>query len=307
MLADPRRVVLTQGAQQGLASIFDVLASPGDTVLVESLTYPGLITNAKLKGVSLGAVDLDDEGMIPDDLERKLEETRARVVALVPTIHNPTAAVMSEPRRAAIAAIARKHEIIVIEDDVYGYLPTERPLPIAALLPEQTVYVTGASKCLAPGLRVGWLVAPERLVGRFADAVYTRSVAQPALNHEIFKRWVDERVADSLLERLRLDTAERQAIAARSLSGFHVKGHPASFHLLLTLPKPWRRDEFIAAAADENILVTSISSFAVDLSSLPEAVRISVASIRSQRLLDAALRRIRQLLVAGPSARHKVV
>jgi len=303
----PERIVMTHGAQQGLATVFDALTAPGDTVLVESLTYPGLITNARLNRVRLATVDIDAEGMLPDALERKIRQTNAKIAVLVPTIQNPTAAVMGESRRQAIASIAARHGIMLVEDDVYGYLPAERPTPFVTMLPEQTIYVGAASKCLAPGLRVGWLAAPARLVRRFSDVVYARCVAQPALSHEIFRRWVAERTADVLLARLRRDTAERQAMATRVLAGFTLRAHPASFHLMLELPLPWRRDEFVAAAREEDVLIASISSFAVDVAAAPEAVRVSVAAVRSHRELEAALLKLREILDREPLARHKLV
>lgn len=301
------RLVLTQGAQLGIAALFDVLTASGDTVLVESLTYPGLIANARLKDVRLAGVELDAEGMLPDALESAIEETGARVVVLVPTIQNPTTAIMGEERRRDIAAVAERHGITIVEDDVYGYLPEQRPMPIAALLPEQTVYLSSASKCLAPGLRVGWIAAPLALVEKFAEIVYSHGVAQPALNHEILRRWIDGGTAESLLRKLRRDTEQRQALAGTILEGLDVRAHPASFHVLLHLPQPWRRDELVAAALAENIRVASVSSFAIEPDRAPEAVRLSLAPVSSHGSLQDALLRLRNILDRGHRAGHSIV
>lgn len=301
------QIVLMQGAQQGLAAIFKVLAPRGTPVLVERYTYSGLLEQARLENVPLAAVEIDDDGMVPESLDRKARETSATTVVVVPTIHNPTAVVMSEARRRALAEVAEKRGLTIVEDDVYGYLMDERPAPIAALVPEQTVYVTSASKCLAPGLRVGWLAAPRRLVKRFVDLIYADSVAQPALNHEIVRRWIDDGTAAILIRELATETAARHALALRALEGFRVRSHPASFHLLLELPNHWRRDEFVAAALDHEIRLSSIDSFTVEPSTAVDAVRLSLVAAENRAVLGQALAELRDLLEAEPQAKRAVV
>lgn len=303
----PERIVLMEGAQQGLAAVFDILATRDRPVLVEKYTYTGLLENARLKGIRLCGVDLDDEGMLPDALERAVETTGARVVVVVPTIQNPTTSIMSEARRGAIAEVAERHGLVVVEDDVYGYLVADRPLPIAATLPERTIYITSASKCLAPGLRVGWLVSPRAWTTKFTDLVYAQSVAQPALNHEIVSRWIDDGTAARLVKDLARETAARWALAHDVLAGLAIDSHPASFHLLLTLPAPWSRDEFAAAALELGIRVTSLSAFAVEPAQAKEAVRISLVAAENRDVLARTLGKLRDLLAAGPRPSRTLV
>lgn len=300
-------VVLTEGAQQALAATFEVLVTPGEPVLVESYTYSGLLENARLKRVPLAPVAIDDEGMRPDALEQQARATKAKIAIVVPTIHNPTAAVMSEQRRRDLAAVAERCELTLVEDDVYGYLCDERPAPIAAWLPKRTIYVTSASKCLAPGLRVGWLAAPPALVKPFADLVYAQSVAQPALNHEILRRWIEDGTAARLVRELAAETAARQALALEMLEGFDTLSHPASFHLLLELPAPWQRDDFVAAALDRGVRVSSVGAFAVEPAKAGEAVRLSLVGAVNRAELQSALTELRDLLARGPEARRAVV
>lgn len=304
---DPGRIVLTHGAQQGLTAVFGALCGPGDTVLAESYSYSGVIENAHLAGVHLEGVALDEEGMIPEALDEAARRTGARVVIVVPTIQNPTAAMMGAERRAAIVRVAEARDLIIVEDDVYGYLLPERPLPIATLAPERTVYLTSASKCLAPGLRVGWLALPERFVERFIDVVYAQTVAQPALCHEIIGHWIENGTADRLTEALRREIAARQSLAMEMFDGLAIRGHPASFHMMLDLPAPWRRDEFVAAALAHGIRINSIASFAVDPARATEAVRISLAAAPDRETLTSALATLRDLALTGPRASRAVV
>jgi len=304
---DPDAVVLTHGAQQALGGAIEALTRPGDTVLAEALTYSGVVENAERAGVRLEGVALDEEGMVPDALDKAAARTGARLVVVVPTVQNPTAVVMGAERRAAIARVAEARDLTIIEDDVYGYLLPERPPPIATLAPERTVYLTSASKCLAPGLRVGWLAVPDAYRERIIDVIYAQSVSQPALNHEIITRWLADGTADRLMVALRDEIAARQALAERVFGGLGPRGNPASFHLILELPEPWRRDEFVAAALAHGIRIVSIASFAVDRSKAKEAVRISLSAAPDRASLEEALVTLRDLAVAGPRASRAIV
>ena len=120
---------------------------------------------AERLGLRLHGLALDEEGVRPEALEEAARGGRARLVFLNPTAHNPTTATMSQGRREAIVAIARRHELILIEDDVYGQLPEDRPPPLAVLAPERTVHISSASKSVAPGLRLGIWRARRRSIG----------------------------------------------------------------------------------------------------------------------------------------------
>ncbi len=303
----PERIVLSHGAQQGLSACLDVLAAPGDTVLTEALSFPLLIDPARLRDIELSGVALDDEGMIPEALDEAAAKSGARLVVIVPTVQNPTASVMGEERRRAVAEVAKRRDLVIVEDDVYGYLLPGRPPPIAAFAPERTVYLTSASKCLAPGLRVGWIVAPERLVARFIEALYAGSVAQPALTHEIVRRWIEDGTAEALAEQLGDEAAARQKLAAEHLAGLTLSGSKSSLHVMVELPRPWRRDEFVGAALDRGIRIASLSAFALDPESAPEAVRLSLAAVPDRATLEDALISLRELAEAGPRAGRGVI
>ncbi len=270
------RILLSAGSQPGIAVALATLLHPGQTLLTETLTYPGLIAAANLAGLRLHGLPQDEDGLRPDALEAACRDTGATVLFVMPTIQNPTLTMMPEQRRREIAAVARRHDLMVIEDDVYGFLPKERPVPIAALAPERTLYMTSTSKCLAPGLRVAWLVSPPDLVGRLADALHALSVSQPALTAEIARVWIEDGTADRLLDRQRRDAAARQAVAGEMLDGLEFRGHPASLHVFLHLPAPWRADDFAAAARTRGIGVVPAAAFSASGNAAPDAVRISL-------------------------------
>ena len=162
---------------------------------------------------------------------------------------------MSEARRRAIVEIAVRHDLIVVEDDVYGHLPNDRPPPIAALAPERTVYITAASKIVAPNLRFGVLIAPDRLFDRLADTQSALFLTCPALLAALFTQWLEDGTADDLIRRQRSEIAARQAIAAACLDAIPHRTAPLSYNVWLPLPEPWRSSTFTSALIARGVAV----------------------------------------------------
>lgn len=302
------QVIATAGAQQALCIAIAGLADPGETLLVESLTYGGIHENARLRTARLHAVQMDAEGMLPEALDKAAQQTGARTVLLQPTLHNPTTATMSLRRREDIVTVARQRDLTIIEDDVYGLMPEHRPLPLAVLAPERTVYVSSASKCMAPGLRVGWLAAPLALIERFGDALHAIAVNNPRLNQEIVRMWIEDGTAENMLNMLRVETRARQHIAAEYLQGRNFRADPASLHAYVELPDPWKPNDFTAQALMQGVRIASCTSFVPDYRSNPAPwVRLSLAASPNRDSLREGLSRLRGLMDRGPEKRQGVV
>jgi DNA-binding transcriptional MocR family regulator len=302
----PERIVMCSGAQQGLVLALAAL-QPQGPILMEAVTYCGLIEAARLLRRPVEPVALDGEGMRPDALEEAARRTGARLVVLVPTLHNPTNAVMSEERRKTIAELARALDLTVIEDDVYGYVPTDRPPPIAAFAPERTLYVASASKALAPGLRVAWMAAPEALVPRLDDAAHAFNLSRPPLMDEIAADWIESGAADRLVRWQRQEAEARQRLAAEALQGLVLRGHPASFHVLVELPEPWRSEAFAAAARERGVTVVPLTAFSLSPEPQLQAVRVSLSAAPDRPALARALAALRSLAAEAPRARRAFI
>lgn len=215
---DWRRLICCAGAQQGLALALGALLQPGDAVLTECLAYHGLKTLARHSGWRVGGLAMDHEGLRPDAFEAAILATGARVLAVLPTLQNPTGRIMSLARREAIVAIARKHEVMIVEDDIYGAYAEGAPPPFAMLAPERTFHVSGVSKTLAPGLRAGFLVAPaEETFERVLEAVRVATYAPPAFGGLIATQWIEDGGADDILAETRDEARVRMAMARELL------------------------------------------------------------------------------------------
>ncbi|MFI5720874.1 PLP-dependent aminotransferase family protein [Nocardia sp. NPDC051750] len=158
-------VFVTHGSQQALSLLAEVLLDPGALVVVEDPAYVGALQVFRAAGARIVAVPLDDEGMRVDLLEELIAGgERPAVVHTVSNFHNPGGVTMSARRRRALAAAAEKHRFWVIEDDPYGELWFDRPAPEpVAMYSPAVIRLSSASKIIAPTLRVGWMVAPERV------------------------------------------------------------------------------------------------------------------------------------------------
>lgn len=304
----PEQVIVTAGAQQAISVTLSAMTMPNETIMVESLTYGGVHENARLRPLRMEAVAMDEEGMRPDALAEAAKRTGSRLVLVQPTIHNPTTATMSMQRRGDIVAVARKYDLTIIEDDVYGFLVRERAVPLAALAPERSIYIASASKCMAPGLRVGWLAAPPALIERFADSLHAMSVNNPRLNQEIVRLWIEDGTAAMLVERLREEAAHRNELAKQAFEGLTMRSNPASLHCYLELPAPWQPNDFTNQALGQGVRIASCTSFVPDnRPNPPPWVRISLAPSPDREQLVEGLNRLRGLLERGPGARRSVV
>jgi DNA-binding transcriptional MocR family regulator len=302
--AVPATTLITAGAHQAIAVALAAFATAGDTVLTEALVYSGINHIAARFGIRLHGLALDAEGIVPDALEEACRQGGARMLLLNPTNHNPTTATMSEARRQEIVSIARRHDLIIVEDDVYGRLPEDRPPPFAKLAPERTIYITSASKTVAPGLRFGVLVAPPDLFDRLADIQVDLFLMCPALSAAVFHLWLEDGTADELAGRQRAEAIARQEIAGELLHGIEYQAAPTSYHLWLPLAAPWRSTAFVEAVKAEGVLIDPAFLFAVNRPSEPHAARISLSAAASHERLRQALVIIRRTLEAGPVRRR---
>ena len=162
--------MLTDGAQHGLACVLRAVTQRGDVILADLITYQGISALCRSQGLDLRGLSIDREGMRPDAFEAACASSRPRAVFLVPSLHNPTTVTLSEERRRALIATARRHNVLIIEDDVYRPLLTSDIPSFATLEPELTIHVSRLSKCIAPGLRYGFVVAPRAVLGNVAAA-----------------------------------------------------------------------------------------------------------------------------------------
>ncbi|GLK78631.1 PLP-dependent aminotransferase family protein [Methylopila turkensis] len=301
---DDARIAVSPGAQTALAALLSLHAQAGDAVLAEPLCYPGLLLAVSRLGLKTVAVESDADGMRPDALERAARGG-ARVVYLNPTIANPTAATMPEARRRDIAAAAARHGLTIIEDDPCARLAEDAPPAFATVAPAATWHVATLSKCLTPGLRTAYVVAPdEEGARRFAAAMRAFALMPAPLMTALATFWIRRGDAETLLRGVREEAAARQALARDILPG--ARGARNGLHLWLPLPTHWDRYGLIEAARAQGLGVTPSDEFRAD-GAAPEAVRVSLGGVADRARLAAALKTLAALVQGERRRVHDVV
>jgi DNA-binding transcriptional MocR family regulator len=280
----PLNVSVTNGATSGMTVALMSVAPPGSTVATEAISHHTLVPLCGYLGLHLEGLAIDEEGMIPEALDEACRTGPIRAIFLQPSVINPMAALMSAERRQALAAVAAKHDIAIIENDILGPMVENRAPPMAAFAPERTLYVTSFTKITVPGLRIGYLVAPDRYVAAVANRHLVSSwMATPAMA-EIATRWVSDGTAMELVNWQRRALASRHAIAAEMLAGLTYRAHPQSLHVWLPLSGSHTEDGFVSQARLRGVAIAPGKSFrTADQGSTP-AVRISLGSTTEDEL-----------------------
>ena len=291
--AQAERLVIFPGTQTALASLLLALTRPGDTVLTDRLTYPGFKSAAAAMGVRLIGVEGDRDGMLPDALKAACAKHRPKAVYLIPTIHNPTATTMPLARRAELASVIRAADMLLFEDDAYGALDPKAQA-MATLIPERTYLAVSLSKCLAPGLRVSFLLTPDRAAASaLADALRVVAQMPVPLMVALVGRWLADGSADAIVAAIAAEAAARQKLAAKALSAQTYSAHPKGHHVWLTLPPSRTGPEFAAHVQRQGLAVVTSDSFSVDSTSdgrgPPHAIRLALGAARGRSALVAAL------------------
>ena len=286
---DPQRVIVCPGAQSAMLAVVSTFAGPGEQVVCEPHTYAGLRALALQFGVTLAPVACDGAGFVPDALDRACHALRPRLIYCNPTIQNPTTVTMPVARRRAVASIARAYGVPILEDDAYGLFPHDKLEAITSIAPDGNFYLATTAKSLTPGLRVAYLVCPDRpSVERLTAAIRGSVQMGSGLLTGLVTQLIRTGEAADLLGAIRLETVERQRIAAVSLRGFDVASHPEGLHVWLSLPRHWRATEFASYARHAGLALVPEAAFRVGIEERP-AVRLALGAASSRTELRGAL------------------
>ncbi|WP_406064211.1 PLP-dependent aminotransferase family protein [Streptomyces sp. NBC_01077] len=293
--ADAERILVVNGAQHGLAVTVMAALNAGDVVAVDTLTYPGFKVLAHAFHLDLAPIPSTADGPNLDALEKLCATRPVRAIYTMPTLHNPLGWVMPATDRNRLIKIARQHGSLIIEDASYAYLVEDPPPPLAATAPDITVYVSGLSKSIATGLRVGFVVAPPSVVPLLERAIRATTWNTPALTTAIACRWLDDGTVDHLEAQKRDDAKARQALAGRELAGLPLISHPSSYFTWLPLPEDARADRLTATLARRHISVATAEPFCTSMHT-PQAIRLALGSTDLDSL-RSTLRTVRQVAV----------
>jgi DNA-binding transcriptional MocR family regulator len=298
--ASAEEIVVTAGAQHGILLALSACARPGDVVMCEELTFYGLKSAAHTLGLTLAAITMDANGLLPQRLEEVSRRSGAKVLYCMPTLHNPTTGVMPEERRRQVARICDLHGITLIEDDVYGFLVRPRVSPLSSFAPSRSIYLTSLSKCIGPGLRIGYLRAPPELVARIGVALRASILMATPFMAEVACRLIRDGAAQHIADIQRRDVMKRQEVAAALLPASQRRAHPSAFHIWLQVRNGWTARQFAREAERRGVGVTPVEIFAVDGRYCDNAVRVCISAAHDMSRLRSGLVVLGDLLKEAP-------
>jgi DNA-binding transcriptional MocR family regulator len=300
------QVLVTVGAQHALFAAIASVASAGDAILVEELTFSGVLSAARMLGLRPVAVAIDSEGLRPDSLEASARASGARALVVQPALHNPTGVTMSDERRRAVVETISRLGLAVVEDDTYGFLVPEAQPMTPSLEGGTWAYVTGLSKSVAAGYRTGFLATSPSLGDRASATLWATAVAASPISVAVAAAIVADGTADRIVEWKRAEVRARGALARQILRGVPDAISPASPHLWLPLPRPWRAGTLAAAARARGMLIGTSEAFVAQAGATPRAIRVCLMPPRSRERLTSALETLRDLLASEPSAESTI-
>jgi DNA-binding transcriptional MocR family regulator len=216
----------------------------------------------------------------------------------MPTLHNPLGWVMDLAGRQRLVEIARRHGLLIIEDASYAYLAEDPPPPLATLAPEATVYVSGLSKSVATGLRMGFVSVAESQVPVIERAIRATTWNTPGIITAIACRWLDDGTVHQLEVAKRDDARMRQSVAREVVGDLPCIAHPTSYFVWLPLPEDARADRIAATLARQHISVSTGEPYATSIH-VPQAIRLALGSTDLTTLREA-LGTVRDAVSADP-------
>lgn len=290
------RVLVTNGLTPAMYVALSAVVNPGDVIATENLTSHTLKPAARALKVQLRGIACDERGMCPMALSAAAKEAggQMKAVFLLPSGAGPTARIVDAGRRAELADVAIAAGLSILECDPLGPLAARRPPPIATFAPRHTFYLTGMTKCLSPGLRIGFLAMPQKHVESVVSRHLSTSWMVTPLMAEMAKDWIETGVADHLLGAQRAELLTRNRLA-ESILGARSCGGRHGLHRWLPLPETTDESAFQQLALEKGVALATGTGFVV--SDTKPGVRVCLGPCGRQDLV-AALRIVKNVLPA---------
>ncbi len=302
---EPGSVIPTLGVHAGIMAAVTAVSTIGDRIAFEELCYPATPRAVAMSGRRVARLKSTPNGIDPEDFEHVCAQQHPKALVLVATLNNPTLGTISEENRQRIVDIARRYNVWIIEDNIYGGLKDKAPTPIVSMAPERTFHLDGLSKSVSAGLRSGWISCPKGTLTRVVNAHRLLTGGAPFLLKETAARLVLSGEAARIRSRVREVIAKRSKVAVEWLSGANpdveVRSDPDCPFVWLTLPDPWLPGTFGKAAREVAVSVDVADEYKIGAISYPcPNVRISLTGPLSDDRLEQGLAALADLL-SSPS------
>ncbi|KQS33178.1 PLP-dependent aminotransferase family protein [Dyadobacter sp. Leaf189] len=295
-IIDAENILIAGGGHNALTSILLGLKFSGEVVVTDSITYNGFSALARMLNVRLIPCAFDSEGMLPDALENICIQVGAKAVYLMPTVHNPLCITMPENRRREIVEVARKYDLMLIDDDAYGFLEVQSPPNFEQLAPERSFYIYSFAKPLAAGLKCSYIISPPKWQSNIVEGIRLSGSGAPALTTTLVGRLINTGVANRIIQEKRVEGAFRQKIVSEILTGLPYISQENSFHLWV--PLSLKTDVALFEGELKNVGVEVVTSLAYQVENNPKnnGFRIALGNVENHSEIRTGLKIISDIL-----------
>jgi len=290
-----QRTWLTCGGHHGTLSALLASGLAGERVAMEGATYPGMLDQCHMTKTGVVACAIDDDGLVPASLREACERARMQGEPIsglltMPTVQNPIGFVTPLARREEIVAIAREFGLKIIEDDAYGFLEADAPPNYAVLAPERTFYVRGLAKSFSPGVRTGFLVAPESAVADVEMSLKNTATGTDVLQNMGALAMCEDGTVDRVMEHKRTEGAIRNHEARALLGASVAQGARCAWHVWVRLREGVTGRDVAEAMKKVDVLVTPGEGCAA-APEFARGMRLALgAEIKRERMLEGVAR-----------------
>ncbi|WP_298022475.1 PLP-dependent aminotransferase family protein [uncultured Dysosmobacter sp.] len=282
-------ILITAGLQNALSVTLAALFRYGDKIATNAVIYPGFKNIANTLGIRLVPIPYVDQNLDVSSLKRICVNDTIKGIYLIPDHHNPTTIYMSYEERAAVADIARKFNLICIEDSSFSFLSPEPHMPITALIPERSIYISSVSNSLSPGFRIAFVYVPTAYIEIMFTTHANVNVMAPPLEAELVSQLINSGMAEQIIEEKREELIKRNTLIDLYLSKYYMLGDSNSQFRWLHLPRKWSSANFERAAKERGVQIFGSQRFVVGNASVFPAARIAISSPRNVALLERGL------------------
>ncbi|HNT76038.1 MAG TPA: PLP-dependent aminotransferase family protein [Anaerolineae bacterium] len=289
----PDNILITTGSQQALDLIGKVFIDAGSHVLTGRPTYLGAIQAWRAYEAEFVTIPLDDDGMQVDLVEEAIQKTPVRFIYILPNFHNPAGTTVPEDRRQRLVEIARKYDLIIVEDDPYGALRYEGQdmPPIASMAPERTIYLGTFSKTMTPGLRVGWVAAPEEITYRLVLAKQGADLHSSTFDQMIANDIAQRGILRAHVRQLRAVYRERRDTMLDALAEFWPEGcswtRPlGGLFLWARVPECIDTKEFLVKALEKKVAFVPGVDFFPYADGGHNAMRLNFSNAQPEQIVE---------------------
>jgi len=292
-------LTICAGGQHALLLSLMAACHPGQTVVVEKLTYPMVRLACETLHLNVVEVESDELGICPDAFERLCRNGAVRALFCMPNVQNPTSITLSAQRREAIARILKTYDVVAIEDDAYGFLLESPPPSLASLAPNHVFYSQTFSKSWAPGLRVCFLVSPPGFRSEIDKAQRATIWMSTPLLSSVMVRLIQSGRYSSVIRAKRKEIYKRQEVLTRILNELNVQTNSQSMHAILPLDSTIRVAAVLENLECEGVIVSPISQFAASGSTWQgsNGIRLCIGAPRHRADLEGAFLKIRDVVL----------